>query len=180
MHFNCSSQAEVCWVLQLTALDYPLLLALKCSSSIAISSVLNASCILVFLYIAPVAVHTTCKIVCAADHVNTLGQVDWKVGLCWCRGHVDSVNDVCWQPFSSSLCTASSDKTVSIWDARSGLCTQTFYGHHNSCNCVAFNCQARLKILECLAVQTCAIAVRALSRLELVDCIRAASTGAHT
>ena len=58
-----------------------------------------------------------------------------------CRGHVDSVNEVCWQPFSSSLCTASSDKTVSIWDARSGLCTQAFYGHHNSCNCVAFNCQ---------------------------------------
>lgn len=57
------------------------------------------------------------------------------------RGHVDSVNEVCWQPFSNNLCTASSDKTVSIWDARSGLCTQTFYGHHNSCNCVAFNCQ---------------------------------------
>ena len=59
----------------------------------------------------------------------------------YCRGHVDSVNEVCWQPFSSSLCTASSDKTVSIWDARTGLCTQTFYGHHNSVNCVAFNCQ---------------------------------------
>lgn len=56
-----------------------------------------------------------------------------------CRGHVDSVNEVRWQPFTSSLCTASSDKTVSIWDARSGLCTQTFYGHHNSCNSVTFN-----------------------------------------
>ena len=63
------------------------------------------------------------------------------VQLICCRGHVDSVNEVCWQPFSSSLCTASSDKTVSVWDARSGLCTQTFYGHHNSVNCVAYNCQ---------------------------------------
>ena len=44
-----------------------------------------------------------------------------------------------WQPYSSSLLTASSDKTVSIWDARSGLCTQTFYGHHNSCSCATFN-----------------------------------------
>lgn len=56
-----------------------------------------------------------------------------------CRGHVDSVNEVAWQPYSSSLLTASSDKTVSIWDARSGLCTQTFYGHHNSCSCATFN-----------------------------------------
>lgn len=63
-----------------------------------------------------------------------------------CRGHVDSVNEVCWQPFSSSLCTASSDKTVSIWDTRTGLCTQTFYGHHNSVNCVAFNCQVSITI----------------------------------
>jgi WD40 repeat protein len=37
------------------------------------------------------------------------------------------------------LCAASSDKTVSIWDARSALCTATFYGHHNSCNAAVFN-----------------------------------------
>jgi WD40 repeat protein len=34
------------------------------------------------------------------------------------RGHVDSVNDINWQPYTSALATASSDKTVSIWDAR--------------------------------------------------------------
>ena len=27
------------------------------------------------------------------------------------------------------LATASADKTLSIWDARAGLCVQTFYGH---------------------------------------------------
>lgn len=47
------------------------------------------------------------------------------------RGHVDSVNEVCWQPFSNTLATASSDKTVSLWDVRTGLCAQTFYGHMN-------------------------------------------------
>jgi WD40 repeat protein len=26
-----------------------------------------------------------------------------------------------------------------LWDARTGLCIQTFYGHLNSCNHVAFN-----------------------------------------
>ena len=39
-----------------------------------------------------------------------------------------------WLPFSSNICSASGDKTVSVWDARSGLCVQTFYGHSNSCN----------------------------------------------
>lgn len=51
---------------------------------------------------------------------------------------MDSVNEVAWVPYSSSLCTASSDKTVSIWDGRTGLCTATFYGHKNSCNHCTF------------------------------------------
>jgi WD40 repeat protein len=28
---------------------------------------------------------------------------------------------------------------VSLWDARSQLCTHTLYGHHNSCNAAVFN-----------------------------------------
>jgi sperm-associated antigen 16 protein len=58
------------------------------------------------------------------------------------RGHVDSVNSVAWQPFGVAVATASSDKTVSVWDARSGLCAQTFYGHTNSCNAAAFSLRA--------------------------------------
>ena len=50
------------------------------------------------------------------------------------RGHVDSVNAVAWQPYSSNVCSASGDKTVSVWDARTGLCVQTLYGHSNSVN----------------------------------------------
>lgn len=37
------------------------------------------------------------------------------------------------------MCSGSGDKTVSIWDIRSGLCVQTFYGHANAVNHVAFN-----------------------------------------
>merc|ERR1712178_310302 len=55
------------------------------------------------------------------------------------RGHVDSVNSICFQPFTNIICTASGDKTVSLWDIRSGLCIQTFYGHMNACNHCAFN-----------------------------------------
>ena len=51
---------------------------------------------------------------------------------------------VCWQPYSNVLCTGSSDKTVSLWDARSGLCTQTLYGHQNSCNHVCFDLKGEL------------------------------------
>eukprot|EP01033_Poteriospumella_lacustris_P016493 gene16493-11794_t len=53
------------------------------------------------------------------------------------RGHVDSVNAASWQPFSANVCTASGDKTVSVWDGRTGLCVQTLYGHANSCNHLA-------------------------------------------
>ena len=55
------------------------------------------------------------------------------------RGHVDSVNACAWQPFSNNICTASGDKTVSIWDAGSALRAQTFYGHTNARNGVACN-----------------------------------------
>ena len=31
------------------------------------------------------------------------------------------------------------DKTVSLWDIRTNLCVQTFYGHNNAVNSVQFN-----------------------------------------
>jgi len=31
------------------------------------------------------------------------------------------------------------DKTVSLWDIRTNLCVQTFYGHNNAVNCTSFN-----------------------------------------
>lgn len=55
------------------------------------------------------------------------------------RGHVDSVNSITWQLYTSIISTASSDKTISLWDARSALCVQTFYGHKASCNHACFD-----------------------------------------
>jgi len=54
------------------------------------------------------------------DHTVKL----WDINSLRCRqtlrGHVDSVNAVCFQPYSNNVATASGDKTVSLWDARTG------------------------------------------------------------
>ena len=63
--------------------------------------------------------------------------------VCAGRGHADSVNSVAWQPYSGTLGTASADKTVCLWDARSGLPTLKLYGHAASCNCLAFSPEVR-------------------------------------
>merc|ERR1712185_590631 len=88
-----------------------------------------------------VACHHTGDFVasCSMDHTTRLWDLNSNRCRQTFRGHVDSVNSVCWQPYTNNVCTGSGDKTVSLWDARSGLCVQTFYGHLNACSHVIIN-----------------------------------------
>lgn len=55
------------------------------------------------------------------------------------RGHTDSVNGIAFQHFGNQLATCSADKTISVWDLRSGLSVKTFYSHKRAVNSVSFS-----------------------------------------
>ena len=77
---------------------------------------------------------------CSMDHSVKLWDLAVpKASRFTFRGHVDSVNSVQWQPYSSMFVSGAGDKTVSLWDIRTNLCVQTFYGHNNAVNTVKFN-----------------------------------------
>ena len=55
------------------------------------------------------------------------------------RQHTDAVNGLNFQPFTNFFVSGSADKSVSIWDMRTGLTVQTFYGHLNAINDTQFS-----------------------------------------
>ncbi|XP_056352690.1 sperm-associated antigen 16 protein isoform X3 [Oenanthe melanoleuca] len=76
------------------------------------------------------------------------GHTDYLSGCCFrpsercrytLRGHEDSVNSIEFLPFSSTALTSSADKTLSLWDVRTGLRVYTFQGHVHPCNHATFN-----------------------------------------
>src|SRR5437868_9946691 len=45
------------------------------------------------------------------------------------RGHTDTITRIAWSPDGSYLASPSRDKTIQIWDARTGACVHTLQGH---------------------------------------------------
>lgn len=60
----------------------------------------------------------------SVDHTARLWRLDARgngSALCELRGHTDAVDQLCWDPTNNNcLATASGDKTVRVWDSRSG------------------------------------------------------------
>ena len=73
------------------------------------------------------------------DHTCRLLDLNAQKHRYTFRGHVDSVNLCTFKPYSNIFASASADKTISLWDIKSGLCVQTFYGHLNCVNYATFN-----------------------------------------
>ncbi|MFN8922502.1 MAG: WD40 repeat domain-containing protein, partial [Sphingobacteriia bacterium] len=55
------------------------------------------------------------------------------------RGHGLDVNAVAFSPDSKLLATASSDRTLRLWEVATGSLVRTLEGHTASVNAVAFN-----------------------------------------
>ncbi|KAF2686634.1 hypothetical protein K458DRAFT_362825 [Lentithecium fluviatile CBS 122367] len=63
----------------------------------------------------------------------------WSACLSTLEGHSDVVNSVAFSHESAWVASASDNKTVKIWDARSGACLLTLKGHINHVESVAFS-----------------------------------------
>ena len=66
-------------------------------------------------------------------------EPDWDACLQTLEGHSDSVNSVAFSGDSRQLASASSDKTIKLWDTATGQCMATLEGHSDSVNSVAFS-----------------------------------------
>jgi hypothetical protein len=55
------------------------------------------------------------------------------------EGHTETVTTVAFSPDATTLASASDDKTVRLWDSRSGAALQTLQGHADYINTVAFS-----------------------------------------
>ncbi|KER27006.1 hypothetical protein T265_05839 [Opisthorchis viverrini] len=60
------------------------------------------------------------------------------------RKQTGTVNSTRFLPYGNILVSASTDKTVAVWDARAGICIQTLLGHNHPVTYALFNQQGTL------------------------------------
>ena len=73
------------------------------------------------------------KVVCGVDKM-------WSPELLHLRGHTDAVNSVAFSPDGSKVISGSSDRSIRVWDASTGVeMLQSIRGHHDWISSVAFS-----------------------------------------
>ena len=88
------------------------------------------------------------------------------------RGHADSVNAVRFLPYSNTLSTCSSDKTISIWDAR-------IVSYHGNYRCTV-SLTPRSLFRGCVYRHTTAISTRVMTSHLLYWLVLYTHTDRHT
>ncbi|PIG69509.1 G-protein beta WD-40 repeats containing protein, partial [Aspergillus arachidicola] len=88
------------------------------------------------IYIAGIA---PLQLYCSGLVFSPMQKDLWSPGLQTLEGHSDRVNSVAFSPDGQKIASGSKDKTIKLWDTKTGMELQTLKGHSSPVESVAFS-----------------------------------------
>ena len=76
--------------------------------------------------------------------ISTLQQAVFGYQINELKGHLSEINSVSFSPDSTKIASASSDKTINIWDGHTGEKITTFLGHADAVNDISFSTNGKI------------------------------------